>query len=410
MKKIIKKSIIFLLLIAFGCYTLITAQASSGANSIAELRKEINSLKTKKANSDNKKYQTQSEITESNRTINNAKTEININQEKIEQSKKDIENLNKEIEITKENIKETITAYQLTDGQNIYLEYVFDAESYEEFVYRYAVVEQIIDYNNEQIEKYNDLIKQNEQLQVDLAEREIELNNQIESLSKKIDDLGEKLEEYAEITMDIQDEIDSQQALLKYYVDLGCGENENITTCESRMGDSLVSDSGFRNPMVKGVITSEYGYRINPLTGTGTKFHSGVDIGGNSEGTNIYATANGKVGKVIYKASCGGNQVHIYHTINGVKYTSSYLHLLTVNVKTGQTVTSNTVVGTVGGGRQTSSWDYCSTGPHLHFGVAYGWYGGTGSNSYSSYSTYLAKTFNARNVINFPKSGYWYSR
>ena len=65
--------------------------------------------------------------------------------------------------------------------------------------------------------------------------------------------------------------------------------------------------------------------------------------------------------------------------------------MLTVNVKTGQTVTSNTVVGTVGGGRGTSSWDKCSTGPHLHFAVAYGWYGGTGSNSYSSYSTYLAK-------------------
>jgi len=254
------------------------------------------------------------------------------------------------------------------------------------------------------------MIKENEQLQVDLAKREVELNNQIESLSNKIDDLGDKLEEYAEITMDIQDEITSQEALLKYYVNLGCGENENITTCESRLGDSVVSDSGFRNPMKKGVVTSNFGYRINPLTGTGTKFHSGIDIGGNSEGTSIYATANGKVGKVITYASCGGNQVHIYHTINGVKYTSSYLHLLTINVSTGQQVTSNTVVGTVGGGSGTRGWDNCSTGPHLHFGLAYGWYGGTGSNSYSSYSTYLAKTFNPRNVINFPSSGYWYSR
>lgn len=409
MKKIVGRIFVFVLVFTFFSYTFITAQAS-GANTIAELRKEIETLKEKKAASDNQKSKTQSEINASSQSINNAKTEINNNQEKIEQAKKDIENLNQEIENTKENMKETLKAYQLTDGQNIYLEYVFDAESYEEFVYRYAIAEQIISYNNEQIDKYNDLIKQNEELQKDLVKREEELNSQIESLSNKIEDLGDKLEEYAEITMDIQDEIDSQTSLLKYYEKLGCGENENITTCESRLNDSVVSDSGFRNPMKKGVVTSNYGYRINPLTGTGTKFHSGIDIGGNSEGTSIYATANGKVGKVIYKASCGGNQVHIYHTINGVKYTSSYLHLLTVNVTTGQQVTSNTIVGTVGGGSGTSSWDRCSTGPHLHFALAYGWYGGTGSNSYSSYSTYLAKTFNPRNVIGFPSSGYWYSR
>lgn len=409
MRKIINRILIVLIILSFCSYTFLTADAS-GANTIAEIRKEINALKSKKASSDSKKNQTQSEINASSQSINNAKTEINNNQEKIEQAKADIVALNEEIETTKENMKKTLKAYQLTDGQNVYLEYVFDAKDYEDFVYRYAIAEQIIEYNNNQIDEYNALIEKNEKLQKDLAEREIELNNQIASLSKKIDDLGSKLEEYAEITMDIQDEIDSQTQLLKYYEKLGCGENENITTCESRMNDSIVSASGFRNPMTKGVVTSNYGYRINPLTGTGTKFHSGIDIGGNSEGTNIYATANGKVGKVIYKASCGGNQVHIYHTVNGVKYTSSYLHLLTINVSTGQTVTSNTVVGTVGGGRGTSSWDRCSTGPHLHFGLAYGWYGGTGSNSYSSYSTYLAKTFNPRNVINFPNSGYWYSR
>jgi len=410
MKKLVSRIFILTILLSFCAYTIITANAASGANTIAELRQEIKKLKNKKASSDNKKQQTQSEITASSKSINNAKTEINNNQEKIEKAKEDIILLNEEIDKTKESMKNTLKAYQLTDGQNIYLEYVFDAKNYEEFVYRYAIVEQIIDYNNEQIDKYNNLISENEQLQEDLAKREVELNNQISALSTKIDDLGAKLEEYAEITMDIQDEIDSQQQLLNYYVKLGCGENENITTCESRLGDSIVSASGFRNPMTKGVVTSNYGYRINPLTGTGTKFHSGIDIGGNSEGTNIYATASGKVGKVIYKASCGGNQVHIYHTVNGVKYTSSYLHLLTINVSTGQTVTSNTVVGTVGGGSGTRSWDRCSTGPHLHFGLAYGWYGGTGSNSYSSYSTYLAKTFNPRNVIGFPSSGYWYSR
>ena len=104
------------------------------------------------------------------------------------------------------------------------------------------------------------------------------------------------------------------------------------------------------------------------------------------------------------------NQVYVFHTINGKKYTTSYLHLLDINVEVGDQVTSNTVVGTIGGGSQTY-WDDCSTGPHLHFVIATGWYGGTGSGSYSSYSTYVANTLDPKEVLGLPSSGtYWYSR
>lgn len=402
MKKYIKKIICLLFIIGFVSYTFVIASAASKANTIAELRGELSALKaTKKAN-DNKKNKTKNEISESNKNITNAKNEITTNQGKIEQAKVDIVNLNQEIVDTEESIKKTIQAYQLTDGENVYLEYVFDATSYEELVYRYAIVEQILDYNNEQIDKYNDLIKKNEQLQIDLAEREIELNNQIESLSSKIDELGNQLEEITEHTMDIQDEIDSTQELIDYYVKLGCKENQDLGECVSIKGDT-----SFRKPLSKGTITSYYGYRINPLTGKGTKFHSGVDIGGNKEGTNVYASANGMVGKIIRKASCGGNQVYVYHTINGVRYTTSYWHLLSINVKIGDQVNSTTVVGTVGGGKGTRSYDSCSTGAHLHYMVAKGWYGET----YTTYSKFLANTLNPKDILKLPSKGtYWYSR
>ncbi len=402
MKRFVKKIICLLFVIGFISYTFVVASAASKANTIAELRGELNALKaTKKAN-ENKKNKTKNEISESNKNITNAKNEITTNQGKIEQAKIDIVNLNQEIINTEESIKKTIQAYQLTDGENVYLEYVFDATSYEELVYRYAVVEQILDYNNEQIDKYNDLIKKNEQLQIDLAEREIELNNQIESLSSKIDELGNQLEDITEHTMDIQDEIDSTQELINYYVKLGCGENQDLGECVSIKGDT-----SFRKPLSKGTITSYYGYRINPLTGKGTKFHSGVDIGGNKEGTNVYASANGMVGKIIRKASCGGNQVYVYHTINGVKYTTSYWHLLSINVKIGDQVNSTTVVGTVGGGSGTRSYDSCSTGAHLHYMVAKGWYGET----YTTYSKFLANTLNPKDILKLPNKGtYWYSR
>lgn len=402
MKKVVRNIVFIFIISVFIGYTFLNVTASSKANTINELKGELSALKETKRRNDNKKAKTQSEIRESNQTITNAKNEITVNQNKIEQAKADIITLNDEIVKTEESIKETIKAYQLTDGENVYLEYVFEAKSYEELVYRYAIVEQIIDYNNEQIDKYNGLIKKNEDLQVELAEREIVLNNKIDEMSNHIDDLGNQLEEITEHTMDIQDEIDSTEELINYYVKLGCEPDQNLNECVSIKGDTM-----FRKPLSRGTITSYYGYRTNPLTGKGTKFHSGVDIGGNKEGTNVYASANGMVGKIIRRASCGGNQVYVYHTINGVRYTSSYWHLLSINVKIGDKVDSTTVVGTVGGGSGTRSYDSCSTGAHLHYMIAKGWYGET----YTTYSKFLANTLNPKDILNLPSKGtYWSSR
>ena len=63
--------------------------------------------------------------------------------------------------------------------------------------------------------------------------------------------------------------------------------------------------------------------------------------------------------------------------------------------------------GNKGGGKKTKSWESCSTGAHLHFTLAEGWYGRT----YSSYSTFLAKTFDPQKTLKLPnKNTYWYSR
>lgn len=401
MKKLSKVLLVFCILF-LAIYTFISPNAKTNAKTLGELKNELASLRSKKAQKDNEKKLTQGQIASSNQSILNARNEINVNQGKVEQAKEDIVALNKDIDDTKESIKKTMSTYQLTDGSNVYLEYVFDAKSYEDLVYRYAIVEQIIDYNNEQIDKYNDLIEKNEQLQVDLANREVELNKQIDELGNKIESLGDKLEQISEDTMDVQDEINSTQELINYYKNLGCKDDQDLNECVSIKGDT-----GYMRPLNRGVITSYYGYRTNPLSGSGTKFHSGIDIGGNSEGTNVYATANGMVGKIIRKASCGGNQVYVFHTINGKQVTSMYMHLLTINVSLGDQVTSGTVVGTVGGGRGTSGWERCSTGAHLHFTLANGWYGKT----YLTYGTFLANTYDPQKTLGLPNKGiYWSGR
>lgn len=398
-----KLNIFILILITFLSFNF-KVNASSDAKTLAELRKELSNLKSQKTTQDNKKANTKEQINTAKNDIYTNKTAIDEGRAKIEEAKQEIEELNYDISKGKELIKELLSQYQQSKSDNIYLEYIFEATSYADLIYRYEVIEQLLDFKDEQVENWKNKITQNEELQVELTKKEEELNNNIASLEKSITSLNNDLSEITEITMDIEDEIDATNELIKYYEKLGCKENENLDDCVKIKGDT-----GFSKPLTKGTITSYFGYRIHPIYGY-NKFHSGIDIGGNSEGTSVYATANGKVGMIINntsKKTCGGKQVYIYHTINGKKYTSAYLHLLSINVKVGDSVTANTVIGTVGGGKKTQSWESCSTGAHLHFTIAEGWYGST----YTSYSTFLAKTLDPQEILKLPnKYTYWYSR
>jgi len=254
-----------------------------------------------------------------------------------------------------------------------------------------------MNFQEDKITSWKDKIERNEQLKVDLAAREIQLNDQIESLSKDIDKLNDALIGYSNEGTTAQQAIDSTQQFIKFLEENDCKENQNLTQCITE------GDTRFIRPLKKGVITSVWGYRRHPVTGKPNTFHNGIDIGGNSVGTPIYPAANGTVGKIIYKSPCGGNQVYIYHNIKGKRYTTSYLHLNTINVKLGQVVKSTSVIGTVGGQKGTG--DGCTTGAHLHFGMGTGWFGA----DYVSNSTWQARSVNPVSVISFPAKGKYFN-
>lgn len=104
-----------------------------------------------------------------------------------------------------------------------------------------------------------------------------------------------------------------------------------------------------------GRITSPFGYRADPFTGT-KRFHSGVDIA-NQEGTPVGAAADGIV---IWTGWAGGYGKRV--VIDHGSFRTAYAHLKEILVKPGQEVKGGDVVGLMGStGR--------STGPHLHFEV-----------------------------------------
>lgn len=118
------------------------------------------------------------------------------------------------------------------------------------------------------------------------------------------------------------------------------------------------SSEGWIVPCSYTAFTSPFGLRIHPIYGY-EKMHNGVDLAGIS-GTPIYASRSGTVTTATYGSS-GGYYVNISH---GDGFSSIYLHMTHYIVSPGQYVTQGQVIGYMG---STGA----STGPHLHFGIAY---------------------------------------
>lgn len=101
--------------------------------------------------------------------------------------------------------------------------------------------------------------------------------------------------------------------------------------------------------------TSGYGWRADPMGGSGTDFHLGNDLAA-AEGTSILAAADGIV-RVAAVHPSYGNYVRILHE-NGDE--TLYAHLQYLFVHVGQPIHQGEQIGTVGDTGNT-------TGPHLHF-------------------------------------------
>jgi len=117
-----------------------------------------------------------------------------------------------------------------------------------------------------------------------------------------------------------------------------------------------VSRSGGSFGIVAGRLTSSFGIRVHPVSGSKI-FHKGIDIG-SARGNPVYAYAAGTVVYAGWNAGYG-NFVAIDHG-NGM--VTSYGHLSAIYVSVGQHVSARQRIGAVGS-------TGVSTGPHLHFEV-----------------------------------------
>ena len=390
------KKYIFLTLIPVILMSIIPSSKATSSKTLQELIDELNAKELQLKEISDEKNLTQEKLNEITSSIINVGLEIN------EVENKMIE-LNNKIEIKKKEkqIKKLINLMQKNNGENIYLELLFGSNDLKDFIYRKQIIEQITAYNDKLVDDLNKMIEDSKELKIKLDDEKEALNEKNIELKKQQDELGLKVTMLDEDSRDVLEDLADAKKTINNYKKMGCLPTDSLESCSQ-----IPTDSDFLRPLTQGVITSGYGTRENPVSG-GYQFHAAVDIGGNPTGTSVYATASGRVVLTSYvknpdvpNSSCGGNFVVIQHKIGNTYYASRYMHLSKIYVTENQTVTSNDIIGAVGGGE---TYDRCSTGAHLDFSIAQGIYGK------DFYLFRQPSTINPFTLVNLPNEGIYFT-
>lgn len=410
-----KKVLGLIILITMVFFVTSSVNAVDDNRTLQDLIDELNVKKNKLAAVNADKTLTDAKINQIKANINQINNDIISIESNIDRLNKEIIKLEGDIVAKDAEVKRIMNQYQLSNGDSAYVEYVMGASTVTDFIFRISIVEQLTSHNEDLIKQMNSMIVESENKTKELATEKINISNRKINLLDEQLKLGDKVEELSEHAISLSEEInDALKTIENYKKIYGCKPSDKIKDCTS-----VANSKTFVRPTSKGMITNNFGAGV---VGIYTR-HSAIDIA-SGLGENIFAAASGNVvfvkqlnipylrnalaGKnCTYspnrwnypsECSCGGNYVIIQHRVNGVSYATRYLHLNKVNVRVGDKVTPETVIGTMGG---AEFYDRCSTGNHLHFEVAKGVY----ASDFWSFTYSGGAVIDPREVLNFPKLG-----
>lgn len=357
MKKV--RYVLFLFVI-FGCFFVNSFHVDAVTlrqlyNELASLEKSYNAAKSRANLS-------QAEMNNIKASIASAEAEIKKAQQEIIAAENEIQKSEKEIETKKEETNQMLLYLQLMNSHgDSLLEYVMDADNYTDFIYRYSVVTQMSDYNQNLMDELNKLIEQLNARKVTLAKKQEDLGKKKNELQTKYILVQAQAKAANDDGQSVAQQIAEKKKNIDYYKSKGCTMDMNINNCTG-----IAAVDGWVSPLAHYYQSSAYG------ESRGYVHHYAVDLAV-GEGTPVRAVANGKVIQVR-SGSCGGLVIQIQHYYRGTDYVSLYMHLLSGNVSNKQDVKAGQVIGYSGGGpREIAKYgDSCTTGAHLHFSMATG--------------------------------------
>lgn len=382
--------------------SLIPTKASAASSS--EIKKQINSLKSEKAEIDAQLKKIRAEINANNNEIKDIVSQKDGIDQEIQYLNQQIENINQQIagyslliadkqdELDEASAhladlnakhKERIRAME-EEGQLSYWSVIFKANNFMDLLDRIDMVEEINAADKKRLQEIKHAAKVVEATQQELVEDKAELvaareeldasqlildekRAQADELLRQLIAKGQEFDLLMEEGEDAQHELMNEIAAKeKEYKDAQYKEwlatyvpPTTIAAGSTKPSTQVPSSTGWICPVPSYTLTSAFGMRIHPIYGY-QKMHQGVDLA-TSQGTPIYAAKSGKVTNASFQSGGAGYYVSINH---GDGFTSVYMHMTHFIVSPGQYVTTGQVIGYVG---STGA----STGPHLHFGIAY---------------------------------------
>lgn len=367
-----KKIVVIILCLSLTIITICPIRTVHG-KTLRDYKNELATLQQQQANNKQQINTTSSQVTAKQNAIFNSENQIKANEKAVEEAKVKIEEGKQEIIKKNQEMEDVINIMQYTNinGSEVYIDYIINSDSISEMMERQSIIDQIIDYTQEELDSLAALIKENEQLQIDLAKQNEELTAAISSYEKQVVELQKLINKLNSTGLDLDEQIKAKKDLISKFEKAGCKDGDDPEICYYK---NSAGSGEFTRPLNKGVVTQQWG--VNG--------HYGIDIGGNAPGTPVYAPADGEVyyvrdGIQYYRSkgvkSCGGHVIYAYFRVNGKKYTAEFAHLKSYNVTNGQKIYQGQQIGTVGGDGSTTWYDQCTFGTHLHYAIAYGYYG-----------------------------------
>lgn len=259
--------------------------------------------------------------------------------------------------------------YMYEKGNKNYIELLFTAGSFSDFLNTAEFVNKISKYDREMLNSYMDTVKDIEEKEAKLLSQEEELNKKHEALTVQLEEVENEMEQKQDAINMYTADINNKEAAIKEYEAYIAEQKAVVEALEAailaekkRLAEenksAITYDGGqFAWPAPNYTrISDEYGERIHPILGT-KQFHNGLDMAAPG-GSPILAAYDGEVVAADYSPTMG-NYVMINH---GDGLITIYMHASALEVSKGQVVVRGEEIAKVGTtGR--------STGNHLHFSV-----------------------------------------
>ena len=292
---------------------------------------------------------------EATKAYKDVRKELDATEARIDENEDKLKVLNKDFAVKRDQLAKRVRDIYI-NGQINYLDVLFGAKDFQDFFTRMDLLKRVIQQDYDLVQ-----VVFAEKTAIETSQKELEQDKTAkEKLVASAADRKKEAEKKQAAKQAIIDKMETDRATQERIINENLAASKEveqmIRNSRYQPASPALSGGGALNWPLGGPITSPFGWRVHPITGA-SRFHSGIDIGGDY-GDTIHAAGAGIVSYAGW-ISGYGYAVIIDH---GGGISTLYGHNQALLVSEGQSVSQGQAIAECG---STGN----STGPHCHFEV-----------------------------------------